>query len=300
MSKTTLFDSRIKKYAYREAAQIYKEIGASPDGLSREQVEEMREQYGANSFAERKNDTMVCRLRRAFINPFNVILFILGIIPLVTDVFIASDFARNVSTAIIIFTMILISGAIRLVQELRAKNAAQQLDRLIHESITVRRGGELIEIPAEKLVVGDIVLLSAGDRVPADIRLTSVTDLFISQAAITGESAILEKTCRTLSYSSPETLTQLENLVFMATTVISGKGEGIVLAVGKDTLYGSFAKPESEDKQSFPAGRQFYRVCHAPIYCGADSQRVCASRGDRRKLAGILCVCAVGGGGTDA
>ena len=254
MSKTTLFDSRIKKYAYREAAQIYKEIGVSPDGLSREQVEEMREQYGANSFAERKNDTMVCRLRRAFINPFNVILFILGIISLVTDVLIASDFARNASTAIIIFTMILISGAIRLVQELRVKNAAQQLDRLIHESITVRRGGELIEIPAEKLVVGDIVLLSAGDRVPADIRLTSVTDLFISQAAITGESAILEKTCRTLSYSSPKTLTQLENLVFMATTVISGKGEGIVLAVGKDTLYGSFAKPESEDKQSFQRG----------------------------------------------
>lgn len=124
MSRTTLFDSRIKKYAYREAAQIYKEIGASPDGLSREQVEEMREQYGTNSFAERKNDTMICRLRRAFINPFNVILFILGIISLVTDVLIASDFARNASTAIIIFTMILISGAIRLVQELRAKNAA--------------------------------------------------------------------------------------------------------------------------------------------------------------------------------
>lgn len=84
----------------------------------------MREQYGTNSFAERKNDTMICRLRRAFINPFNVILFILGIISLVTDVLIASDFARNASTAIIIFTMILISGAIRLVQELRAKNAA--------------------------------------------------------------------------------------------------------------------------------------------------------------------------------
>lgn len=89
--------------------------------------------------------------------------------------------------------MILISGTIRLIQELRAKNAAQQLDRLIHESITVRRSGELLEIPAEKLVVGDVVLLSAGDRVPADIRLTKVTDLFVSQAAITGESAILER-----------------------------------------------------------------------------------------------------------
>ena len=254
MSKTTLFDSRIKKYAYRETSQIYQDIGASPDGLSHEQVEAMREKYGANSFTERKNDTMIRRLRRAFINPFNVILFILGIISLVTDVFLVSNFARNATTAIIIFSMILISGAIRLIQELRAKNAAQQLNRLIHESITVRREGELIEISAEKLVVGDIVLLSAGNRVPADIRLTEVTDLFISQAAITGESAILEKNCRALSYSSLETLTQLENLAFMATTVISGKGEGIVLAVGKDTLYGSFAKPDSDDKKSFQKG----------------------------------------------
>lgn len=254
MSKTTLFDSRIKKYAYREASQIYQDIEASPDGLSHEQVEAMREKYGANSFAERKNDTTIRRLRRAFINPFNIILFILGIISLVTDVFLVSNFARNATTAIIIFSMILISGAIRLIQELRAKNAAQQLDRLIHESITVKREGELIEIPAEELVVGDIVLLSAGDRVPADIRLTEVTDLFVSQAAITGESAILEKNCHALSYSSLETLTQLENLAFMATTVISGKGEGIVLAVGKDTLYGSFAKPDSDDKKSFQKG----------------------------------------------
>ena len=254
MSKTTLFDSRIRKYAYREAAQIYKDIGASPDGLSPEQVEAMREKYGANSFAGRKNDTTLRRLRRAFINPFNVILFILGIISLVTDVFLASDFSKNASTAIIIFSMILISGTIRLIQELRAKNAAQQLDRLIHESITVRRNEELVEIPAEKLVVGDIVLLSAGERVPADIRLTKVTDLFVSQAAITGESAILEKSSRTLGYGSPETLTQLENLAFMATTVISGKGEGIVLAVGKDTLYGSFTKPDAEEKTSFQQG----------------------------------------------
>lgn len=148
----------------------------------------MREKYGTNSFAGRRDDTLLRRLRRAFINPFNVTLFILGIISLVTDVLQATDFSKNTSTAIIIFSMILISGTIRLIQELRAKNAARQLDRLIHESITVKRGGELLEIPAEKLVVGDVVLLSAGDRVPADIRLTKVTDLFVSQAAITGRA----------------------------------------------------------------------------------------------------------------
>lgn len=254
MSKATLFDSRIKKYAYCEPSEIYRAIGASPDGLPIEQIESMREKYGKNSFNERKNDTTMQRLRRAFINPFHVILFVLGIVSLITDVFVASNFARNATTAIIIFSMILISGVIRLIQELRAKSASAQLDRLIHESVTVRRDGELMEIPTEELVVGDLVLFSAGDRVPADIRLTKITDLFISQAAITGESAILEKSCRKLSYGEQETLTQLENLAFMATTVISGRGEGIVLAVGKDTLYGSFTKPDSDDKNSFQKG----------------------------------------------
>ena len=254
MSKATLMDCCIKKYAYKEISQIYRELGASPDGLSQTQIESMREMYGVNSFSGRKDDTMLPRLRRAFINPFNIILLVLGMISLATDVVLASDFARNATTAVIIFSMILISGTIRLIQEIRAKNASKQLNRLIHESITVRREGELREIPAEELVVGDIVLLSAGDRVPADIRLTKVSDLFISQAAITGESAILEKNAQVSSYSNPESLPQLENLAFMATTVISGKGEGIVLAVGKDTLYGSFAKEDPDEKQSFQKG----------------------------------------------
>ncbi|MCQ4738675.1 magnesium-translocating P-type ATPase [Blautia hominis] len=254
MPKTTLIDCCIKKYAYREVSQIYQELEISEEGLSQSQVELMREKYGINSFSKRRNDTMLRLLRRAFINPFNSILLVLGIISLVTDVVLVSNFARNATTAVIIFSMILISGTIRLVQEIRAKNASKQLNRLIHESITVRRAGEVKEISADELVVGDIVLLSAGDRVPADMRLIKVNDLFISQAAITGESAILEKNAQALSYSNSESLTQLENLAFMATTVISGKGEGIVLAVGKDTLYGSFAKEDSDEKQSFQKG----------------------------------------------
>lgn len=254
MPKTTLIDCCIKKYAYREVAQIYQELEISGEGLSQPQVELMREKHGINSFSQRGNDTMLRLLRRAFINPFNIILLVLGIISLATDVVLVSNFARNATTAVIIFSMILISGTIRLIQELRAKNASKQLNRLIHESITVRRAGEVKEISAEELVVGDIVLLSAGDRIPADLRLTKVSDLFLSQAAITGESAILEKNAQALSYSNSESLTQLENLAFMATTVISGKGEGIVLAVGKDTLYGSFTKEEPDEKQSFQKG----------------------------------------------
>lgn len=254
MPKATLFDSRIKKYAYCEPSQICRDLGTSFHGLSEEQADAMRERYGKNSFQERKTDTTFQRLRRAFVNPFHIILFILGVVSLVTDVFMASNFTRNATTALIIFSMILVSGIIRLTQELRAKSTEAQLNRLIHEKVTVKRDGVLKEIPGEELVVGDLVFFSAGDRVPADIRLTKVTDLFLSQAAITGESAILEKSGRTLRYNEENPITQLENLAFMATTVISGKGEGIVLAVGKDTLYGGFTKPDTDEKNSFQKG----------------------------------------------
>ena len=131
--------------------------------------------------------------------------------------------------------MILISGIIRFIQELRAMNASMQLERLIHETIKVKRDGKINAIPAEELVVGDIVFLSAGDRVPADLRLIDVHDLFISQAAITGESAILEKHTEKLKYNCEANLMQLDNLAFMATTIISGQLEGIVIATGNDT-----------------------------------------------------------------
>ena len=254
MPKAPLFDSPIKKYAFREPEEIFAELGASPEGLDRKQVEALGDRYGENRFGAPKGDTLGRRFRRAFLNPFNVILLVLGVISLVTDVYFASDFSKNASTAIIIFTMVLVSGTIRLVQELRAKNAARQLDRLVQERVTVRRAGGFEEIPAEELVTGDIVLLSAGDRIPADIRLTRATDLYVSQAAITGESAIVEKTGQTLRHGMPQSLIQMENLVFMATTVISGRGEGIVLAVGKHTLYGSFAKPENGEKNAFRQG----------------------------------------------
>ena len=254
VSKTGGYDRRIKKYAYQELTELYRDIGTSSEGLSYADIEKMREAYGVNAFIGQKQGTLLRCLRRAFINPFNSILFVLGIMSLLTDAALTSDFARNATTAIIIFSMILISGAVRFVQELKAKNAAEQLDRLIHERTSVRRAGTVQEILAEELVVGDIVLLSAGDRVPADIRLTKVTDLFISQAAITGESAILEKSAELCDDSRTEDLTKLRNLAFMATTVIGGKAEGVVLAVGRDTLYGRFSELDTEDKSSFREG----------------------------------------------
>ena len=254
MPKSTLLNSRMKKYAYCDAQEIYQDIPTTTDGLPLEQVEVMRELYGENQLAGRKSDTLWYRFRRAFVNPFTIILIVLAIVSFITDVLLPADFSENMTTVVIICVMILISGTIRLVQELRAKNASDQLERLIHANVTVKRGGVLVDIPAENLVVGDLVFLSAGDRIPADLRLVKTQDLFISQAAITGESEILEKSSRTNLYSEQLPLTQLDNLAFMATTVISGRGEGVVLAVGKDTLYGNFIHPDSDGSTAFQKG----------------------------------------------
>ncbi len=139
MSRKSLFDNRIKKYAYYEVSEIYQALETSPDGLSHEQVEEMRQKYGMNRLSGQKNDTIARRLWHAFVNPFHVILFVLGIISLMSDVFLGSSFSKNNTTAVIIFFMIGISGIIRSIQELRAKSAAAQLDRLIHYRKTTGR-----------------------------------------------------------------------------------------------------------------------------------------------------------------
>lgn len=254
MSKTTVFDCTVKKYAWMETAEIFSELGVSPEGLTGGQADAMRQKYGANTVPGRPGSSTAQRLRRAFITPFHIILLILGVVSLATDVFLSSAFTEDLTAAILIFSMIAISGVIRLVQEMRAKKAADQLRLLLRARIPVRRNGTVTEIPAEELVVGDLVLLSAGDCVPADLRLLRAADLFVSQAPLTGESAILEKNSRPLGCRNVKTLSQLENLAFLSTTVISGTGEGIVLAVGPHTLYGSFANADSGEKDTFRKG----------------------------------------------
>lgn len=254
MKNLSPLNERMKKYAHSNTNILYDDLGTTRHGLRLEQIEAMRKKYGDNSATAGKSDTVWFRLRRAFINPFTIILFVLAMVSFATEMWQANDFNRNTTSVVIISVMILVSGSVRFLLEIRSKHAYDQLDRLIHTHVNVKRNGVLIKIPAEDLVVGDYVYLSAGDRTPADMRLTNTADLFVSQSAITGESGILEKSSRQHHYTEQMAFSQYENLVFMGTTVISGKGEGIVLAVGKDTLYGNFVQPNDHASTGFEKG----------------------------------------------
>lgn len=233
--------------AWRNVDELRGSLSTSSDGLTGEQVPKMRERYGRNELAVRASDSLVRCLWRAFVNPFSVTLFVLALVSIATDVVFAPDVAKSASTAFIILVMVATSGVIRLVLELRAKGASDQLDRMIRDRVIVRRDGREREVSVGDLVVGDVVLLHAGERIPADLRLIQTRDLFVSQAAITGESAIVEKRGDTLDAAVGGPITQLDNLALMATTVISGSGEGIVVAVGRDTVYGGVSDSVSGD-----------------------------------------------------
>ncbi len=254
MKASPIAHRRVLDYAYMDIDTLYRDFHISDQGYSDAQAEESRTQYGINRLSGRASDTVLYRLRRAFLNPFTIILFVLACISFLTDVVLASNFSRNITTVVIILCMLLTSGAVRFTQELRAKRIADRLTGMIASTVLVRRNGTWTRVSSTELVVGDLVRLSAGDRVPADIRLTAAKDLFVSQSVITGESEILEKDADTLPQGQAQSYAGYRNLVFMGSALTGGSGEGVVLAVGEDTVYGGFAGAESPRKNGFDQG----------------------------------------------
>lgn len=254
MKGNRIVHRRILDYAYMNIDSLFRDLHVTEQGYNEQQVEESRAKYGRNILSGRASDTVLYRLKRAFINPFTVILFVLASISFVTDVLLASDFSHDVTTVLIILSMLLISGIVRFVQEMRAKQVSDHLTQMIASTVLVRRENKWVGISSTELVVGDFVRLFAGDRVPADIRLTAAKDLFVSQSVITGESAILEKNAGTLSRESERSYAEYSNIAFMGSSITGGTGEGVVLAVGKDTVYGGFSAADAHLKNGFDQG----------------------------------------------
>lgn len=245
---------RVLDYACMAPEALYKDFSLSAQGYSDEQAEQSRARYGKNLLSGRGPDTVLHRLRRAFINPFSVILLVLASISFATDVLLASNFSRDATTVLIILSMLLISGIVRLIQEMRAKQVADRLTQMVASHVLVRRNGSWVRLPSTELVVGDLVHLFAGERVPADIRLTAAQDLFVSQSVLTGESAILEKNAGILSRKQARPYAEYRNILFLGSSITGGSGEGIVLAVGTDTVYGGFSPVQARLKNGFDQG----------------------------------------------
>lgn len=241
---------RIQKYVCVTPDRMMQELRSSQNGLLHEQVNEQRQKYGSNAQSAAKQNTLFHCVRRAFINPFSIVLFVLGVISLITDIFMPDSYGQGVSSVAIIGAMLIISGIVRLTQELHSRKIMEHLTEIVHTTVSACRNGDWIEVSSDALVVGDIVRLAAGDRVPADIRILTAEDLFVSQSVITGESGIVEKIPAALE-KTPDKISDYANMLFLGSTITGGNATGVVLAVGGDTVYGTFSEAGLKQKQTF-------------------------------------------------
>ena len=209
-------------------------------GLVDDQVEENRDTYGENVITKGQEDSMIKKIYESIINPFTVILLVIALVSFITNVWLAKPGEQDPTTSIIIVTLVLISGGIRFIQELRSDKAASNLSRMIVNTATVLRDGAEQEIPIDEIVVGDVIKLSAGDMIPADVVLIDSRDFFVQQSGLTGESDAVEKVClRKAASQNLDSLLESESLAFMGTNVISGRATALVLVVGDETMMGA-------------------------------------------------------------
>ncbi|WP_430598376.1 magnesium-translocating P-type ATPase [Enterococcus sp. AZ177] len=246
--RTALTEKNNQSYEYfarNSAENIITFFNSSKIGLSNQQAVLSREEFGENTITHGKKTPLFVEIIKAYFTPFTIVLIALAIISFITDYVIAPPADRDLIGVLIIMAMVLISGTMTLIQSVKSNQAAEKLNNMVKITATVVRRKKEVELPIEEIVCGDIIKLSAGDMIPADIRLTKTKDLFVSQSAMTGESYPVEKRADyKLKGNSVET--EYENIVFMGSNVISGSAEGIVVSVGDNTLFGKVAQDVSD------------------------------------------------------
>ena len=215
----------------RDTSQVLEVLGASTQGLSETEVASRIEEYGPNALPEGKGRTLAGMILDQFKD------FLIGLLMVAA---VISGVLGEVADTIAIIVIVILNAVMGVVQEYRAERAMEALKKMAAITATVRRDGEVKEVPADELVLGDIVLLDAGRSVPADMRLIEAAQLRAAEAALTGESVPVDKETDALD-AADVPLGDRTDMVFRGTQIVAGRGVGVVTAIGLDTELGRIA-----------------------------------------------------------
>ena len=212
-------------------------------GLTEEEVLTNVKKYGVNEIKGSKPKRWYNYFFESLFSPFNCILMGIIIVLLYTDVYLPEE--PSYANIIVIAVLIVSSTLLEFFEEFRSNRAAEKLKELVQTTSTVLRDGEEINIPIKEVTVGDIVTLSAGSMIPADLRIIESRDLYVGQSSLTGESDAVRKEPNTLLINDEEAkvenISDMDTICFMGTNVISGSGKGVVIKTGDDTYFGKIA-----------------------------------------------------------
>lgn len=223
----------MKEY-YKDTNEVIKEQGSSIDGLSFAEAAKRLEQYGMNKLSEGKKKGLPVKLLEQLKDPMIIILVVAAVL---SGVF--SEFADMC----IILVVVIVNAVLGIVQESKAEKAIEALQRMSAPYSRIRRDNVICRVKSDEIVPGDIILLEAGDFVPADIRIIEAAALKIEEAALTGESVAVDKTSDTLIDEDMDIpLGDRMNMAYMGTSISYGRGEGIVTRTGMNTEMGKIAR----------------------------------------------------------
>lgn len=217
-------------------------------GLSNEQVENRLSTYGKNEMKQKKQKKWYNYLWDSLLSPFNIILMGITIILIYTDIILTSP--PSYANIIVILVLVLASTLLEFFEVYNSNKAAEKLKDLVATTCTVIRNETKIKIPLNEITIGDVILLSAGDIIPADVRVLEAKDLYITQSSLTGESDSVKKSSSTElpSIDEIESITDLDTICFMGTNVTSGSGKAIVIKTGDSTYFGKVANTITSGK----------------------------------------------------
>jgi len=211
---------------------ILKEFNTSLHGLTEEDAKNRLEEYGYNESVRNKKRTVLFQVFSKFFNPLVIVLLIIAGF---------SIFFGEKGSAVLVILMALLSVFLSFIQEYNAGREAEQLSEMVRATATVYRNGRTKEIKIKEIVPGDIVVLSAGDIIPADLRIIFSKDVFINQSILTGESMPVEKISEAIKPKNNSS-GKLSNIVFMGSTVVSGTAVGVVVKTGIATQFGEISR----------------------------------------------------------
>lgn len=239
------------KQASLSVEDFQKEYQVNAAGLDENQVTERKKQYGDNQIKQKKPKQWYHYLISSLLSPFNTILLCITVVLCYTDIYLTNP--PSYANIIVIIALITISTLLEFFEVFKSNKAAEQLKSLVATNVHVRRivegNSQEIEVPMQDITVGDIVILTAGSILPADLRIIKATDLYITQSALTGESESVRKNEQTKKQPEEiETITDLDTICFTGTNVTNGYGEGVVIYIGEDTYFGKVADTVAQGK----------------------------------------------------
>ena len=233
----------MKEYL-RSSAEVIEEVGSTADGLTAAEAAARLEKNGKNKLAEGKKESLIVKFFKQLAEPMTIILLVAAAVSAGVEIYNGLQHGFEFpADVVIILAVVLINAILGVFQESKAEKAIEALQEMSKAQSKVIRDGKLISIPSEDLVVGDIIVLEAGDAVPADARIIECASMKIEEAALTGESVPVDKKEEALKAgeNGDVALGDRKNMVFMGSVVVYGRGKAVVVATGMDTEMGKIA-----------------------------------------------------------